>query len=124
MSKYGDERMHMEEWQDQLQERAKVVGPAKALQEFHQVAVDFCDTYWTEKDEPKSQYPELTEAPVGPSSDLTDACLKGLGLPPYNTPTNFLVGDGYYWASVRNKYGATEVTRECDRLRRAHAHGN
>jgi hypothetical protein len=50
MSMYGDDRMHMEDWQNQLMERAKQVGPAKALMEFHQVAVDFCDTYWTERE--------------------------------------------------------------------------
>lgn len=49
MSMYG-ERIHMEDWQCQLMERAKQVGPANALAEFHQVALDFCIAYWTEKE--------------------------------------------------------------------------
>lgn len=51
MSKYGDERMHMEDWQDQLQERARKVGPQQAMREMLKVVHDFTDMYWTEQDE-------------------------------------------------------------------------
>lgn len=49
MSMYGDQRMHMEDWQRSLVERAEEVGPRQALQEFNQVQLDFLDLYWAEK---------------------------------------------------------------------------
>lgn len=52
MSMYGDERMHMEEWQHQLMERARQVGPQQAMREMLKVVHDFTDTYWTEQDKP------------------------------------------------------------------------
>lgn len=51
MSMYGDHRMHMEDWQQALMERAREVGPRQALQEFNQVEADFLETYWTEQGE-------------------------------------------------------------------------
>lgn len=50
MSMYGDSRMHMEDWQRSLMERAAEVGPRLALQEFTQVQADFLDLYWTEQE--------------------------------------------------------------------------
>lgn len=49
MSMYGDSRMHMEDWQRALMERAAEVGPRLALQEFNQVQADFLELYWTEQ---------------------------------------------------------------------------
>ena len=43
------------------------------------------------------------------SKELLEACRKGLGLPPHNGPGNYLIGDGYYWQSVRTRYGEHEV---------------
>lgn len=51
MSMYGDQRMHMEDWQRSLMERAEEVGPRQALQEFNQVQLDFFEMYWTEQGE-------------------------------------------------------------------------
>ena len=51
MSMYGDQRMHMEDWQQALMERAREVGPRQALQEFNRVQADFLEMYWTEQGE-------------------------------------------------------------------------
>lgn len=51
VSMHGDQRMHMEDWQRSLMERAEEVGPRQALQEFNQVQQDFLEMYWTEQGE-------------------------------------------------------------------------
>lgn len=51
MSKYGDDRMHMEDWQDSLRQRASEVGPREAVAEYAQVLQDFMQIYFTRKGE-------------------------------------------------------------------------
>lgn len=42
---------------------------------------------------------------------LKDDLKKLYGLPPYNTPTNMVYGDGYFARSLKNKYGEEAVNK-------------
>lgn len=48
--------------------------------------------------------------------ELEDDLKKYLGLPPYNTSTNFVVHDIYYLNSIYIKYGKELVTETLNRL--------
>lgn len=55
MSRYGDNREHMNDWSEALEERAKQVGSPQAIKEFTEVLRDFVDIYWVEPaQEPRS----------------------------------------------------------------------
>lgn len=48
MSRYGDNRQHMNDWSEALEERAEQVGARQAVKEFTEVLRDFADYYWSE----------------------------------------------------------------------------
>lgn len=48
MSRFGDDRPHMNEWSATLEDRAEEVGPRQAVKEYAEVLAFFAETYWPE----------------------------------------------------------------------------
>lgn len=48
MSRFGDDRPHMNEWSETLEDRAEEVGPRQAVKEYAEVLASFAETYWPE----------------------------------------------------------------------------
>lgn len=57
-----------------------------------------------------------TSAPANVPADLLDMLRKLNGLEPYNTPTNYLYGDGYFAASIQQKYSLEQINQAADAL--------
>lgn len=55
-------------------------------------------------------------APANVPADLLDMLRKLNGLEPYNTPTNYLYGDGYFAASIQQKYSLEQINQAADAL--------
>ena len=53
-----------------------------------------------------------------PSSKCLDDARKALGKYPYNEGTNYLVGDGYFSRSCRDKYGDRMWDEACEIVRK------
>lgn len=53
-----------------------------------------------------------------PSSKCLDDARKALGKYPYNVGTNYLVGDGYFSRSCRDKYGDRMWDEACEIVRK------
>lgn len=53
-----------------------------------------------------------------PSSKCLDDARKALGRYPYNEGTNYLVGDGYFSRSCRDKYGDCMWDEACEIVRK------
>lgn len=53
-----------------------------------------------------------------PSSKCLDDARKALGKYPYNEGTNYLVGDGYFSRSCRDKYGDRVWNEACEIVRK------
>lgn len=53
-----------------------------------------------------------------PSSKCLDDARKALGKYPYNEGTNYLVGDGYFSRSCRDKYGDLMWDEACEIVRK------
>lgn len=53
-----------------------------------------------------------------PSSKCLDDARKALGEYPYNVGTNYLVGDGYFSRSCRDKYGDRMWDEACEIVRK------
>ncbi|WP_404603756.1 hypothetical protein [Raoultella planticola] len=53
-----------------------------------------------------------------PSSKCLDDARKALGRYPYNEGTNYLVGDGYFSRSCRDKYGDRMWDEACEIVRK------
>lgn len=53
-----------------------------------------------------------------PSSKCLDDARKALGKYPYNEGTNYLVGDGYFSRSCRDKYGDRMWNEACEIVRK------
>lgn len=53
-----------------------------------------------------------------PSSKCLDDARKALGKYPYNEGTNYLVGDGYFSRSCRDKYGDRVWDEACEIVRK------
>lgn len=52
-----------------------------------------------------------------PSHACLEAARKLLGKGEYNTPGNYLVGDGYFGNDCRKKFGEENFARACDIVR-------
>lgn len=48
MSRFGDDREHMDEWSETLERRAEEVGARQAVQEFAEVLATFAEYFWPE----------------------------------------------------------------------------
>lgn len=64
----------------------------------------------------KKAHTELVAA--SDEHQLEDDVKKLLGLPPYNSPSNFCWNDNYYARSLQEKYGEVRFTRMCNQLQR------
>lgn len=53
-----------------------------------------------------------------PSNSCMRDAKKALGLPPYDQPGNYLVGDGYFSLDCRRKYGDRMWDYACELLRK------
>lgn len=51
-------------------------------------------------------------------SNIVDDCKKFLGVPPYNHSSNICVGDIYFYKSICNTYGESNVINTCKELQR------
>jgi hypothetical protein len=49
MSVFGDDRPHMNDWIEQLEQRAEDVGARQAVKEFADVLSTFAEYYWPEQ---------------------------------------------------------------------------
>ena len=49
---------------------------------------------------------------------LEDDIRKGLGMAPYNTPSNLLAGDMFFWTSLQNKYNKEDIDKMVKKLRK------
>lgn len=49
--------------------------------------------------------------------ELEDSCRKIIGLPPYDDRMNYLIGDGYAWVGLEQKYGKEAVSKMVERLK-------
>lgn len=53
------------------------------------------------------------------SKECLDDCKKFLGIKPYNTPTNVVMGDPHYLNSLHIKYGKSAVDEAIRYLKEA-----
>lgn len=64
------------------------------------------------------ELPKQKRTKSQPSSKCLDDARKALGKYPYNEGTNYLVGDGYFSRSCRDKYGDRMWDEACEIVRK------
>lgn len=64
------------------------------------------------------ELPKQKRTKSQPSSKCLDDARKALGRYPYNEGTNYLVGDGYFSRSCRDKYGYRMWDEACEIVRK------
>lgn len=64
------------------------------------------------------ELPKQNNTKRQPSSKCLDDARKALGKYPYNEGTNYLVGDGYFSRSCRDKYGDRMWDEACEIVRK------